>query len=356
MPVRRIIVFPAWQESNPYLNIIYLAARARGVHLDGHIRLGSLLDALKMAGKGDMLHMHWTAAVCQKAATAERAAQNLADLAAAIRSFKARGGRVLWTVHNVLPHETRYRDIELELNAFLGEVSDVVHVMSEATFDLLQGLYHLPPEKHVQIPHPSYQGLHVVTPADREAGRSRLGIPAERKVLLFFGQMRPYKGLDTLLQALGCLADAGLEVPLLLLAGRADDDVRNEVEAAIPPGVDVISHFGYVPDEELPTWFGAADLAVFPFRQILNSGSLHLSATMGVPVALPGEAHLRDQFDGESWVRFYDPEDRVEGLRRVLADDASYERPTASMRAFSERLSPWHVSRRMADLMTAVGS
>jgi hypothetical protein len=46
---------------------------------------------------------------------------------------KARGGHLVWTVHNVLPHDVRHRDVEIELLTFLAEHAELVHAMGDAT-------------------------------------------------------------------------------------------------------------------------------------------------------------------------------------------------------------------------------
>jgi beta-1,4-mannosyltransferase len=89
---------------------------------------------------------------------------------------------------------------------------------------------------------------------------------------------------------------------------------------------------------------------VFPFRSILNSSSVHLSASLGVPVILPGASHLVQRFSGEPWVRFFDVADAVESLADLLTEPDSFDH-AASMEAFSRRYSPWNISQRYADLL-----
>ncbi|KQO99447.1 glycosyltransferase family 4 protein [Leifsonia sp. Leaf264] len=348
----RVVVFPAWGD-NPYLNLLYLAPRAQGRGYTGITTWDSLQAAVPELGRGDVLHVHWTSPICQKAASVGEARRRLDEFTTLVQALQRRGGRLIWTIHNRLPHEVVYRDVEIALNRFLSQTADAVHVMAESTADVVGDLYPLRLDRMHVIPHPSYQGLYGRADS-REPARRALGLAAGERTVLFFGQMRPYKGLSTLIDALRLMQERGDTLPTLLLAGAATADARREIEQTLPDGLRVIADFGFVADSEVRGWFDAADLAVFPYRSILNSGSVHLAATLGVPALLPGETHLRSQFADESWVRFYDAEDPVAGLARALAAPRAFERQEAGMAEFSERLSPWRVSRRFNALLESL--
>lgn len=352
-PGRRVIAYPAWKE-NPYVGILYLATISRGTSWHGCSEFDDLLELLSDVREGDVFHLHWTASICQSRDTEEAGRARLDQFVAAVTAFRAAGGRLLWTVHNRLPHELRHEDLEIELCRFIADTADRVHVMSPSTIELVSDVFPLDPARVVVVDHPSYQGLYADQAGDRQRAREQLGIAADRRAVLFFGQMRPYKGLQHLLDAINLMVERDDQTPVVLLAGRADAATVREISAALPPGVDVVRDHRHVPDEDVPMWFSAADLAVYPYTAILNSGSIHLAATMGVPVVLPGEAHLREQFEGEQWIRFYDPAHPAEGIADILARPESYEAPTAQLREFSERLSPWRISRQMADLIDAL--
>lgn len=352
-PARRVVAFPAWRE-NPYISITYLATISRGHDWYGATELDDLLTRLATCGDGDVLHLHWTAAVCQAAKSPIEARARRDRFVAEVTALQARGGRLLWTIHNRLPHDLRHRDLEIELCQFLADVADCVHAMSPSTIDMVSDVFALDPQRVVVVPHPSYQGLYADRLGDRERARLHLGIDMDRHAVLFFGQMRPYKGLQHLFDAFAKLAERQQELPVLLLAGSANAATREEITAALPEAVDVVRDHRHIPEAELPLWFSAADLAVFPYTAILNSGSVHLSATMGVPVVLPGEDHLREQFGSESWVRFYDPQHPGDGIATILAESASYVADKVQMREFSDRLAPWRVSRQIADVIDAL--
>lgn len=88
----------------------------------------------------------------------------------------------------------------------------------------------------------------------------------------------------------------------------------------------------------------------------MSSGrGAYASATLGVPVILPGEEHLRKQFGDEPWVRFYDVDDAVASLADLMAHPESTDH-TAAMEAFSLRYAPSAISGQYADLLTELTS
>lgn len=344
----RIGVFPAWEE-NPYLNYLYLAARARGyetLHTTTYVGAVATLDRLEA---GEVFHIHWTAPIVQRADSIAEAESRLERFTGAVDEAKLRGVVLIWTIHNVLPHDARHVDVEVRLCQMLADRADVIHVLAPATPGLTAAHYVLDPEKVAHIPHPSYQGVYARN-MERDAARRSFDLAEADRAVLFFGQMRPYKGLDNLFAAVDQLDETDAERTVLLLAGRTRPEDVPDVERTLARRVRVVRDHSFIDDADVARWFQAADVAVYPYRAILNSGSLHLAATFGVLALLPAEEHLVDEFAGEDWIRFYDPSDPVNGIRRALMEAASAPTSTTSG-AFSRRLSPWRVSTMFADLL-----
>ncbi|GAA1943440.1 glycosyltransferase [Agromyces allii] len=350
--IHKVLVFPAWDD-NPYLNLLSLAPRTGGFEFSGSTTNDSLRSAAANLGARDVLHLHWTSPILQRCETDADAWAALAQFTILLRDAQERGVRVIWTVHNQLPHELAHRDAEIALYRLLAESVDVIHVMAPATARLVADICELPADRVRMLPHPSYLGVYGVPPSKAEA-RRMLGVGADEPTVLFLGQMRPYKGLSTLLTAVRTLAERGEPTPTLLLAGSAKPEAQEEIERALPAGARVITRFGFVPDGDVGTWFAAADVAVFPYSAILNSGSLHLSAAFEVPAILPREEHLVEQFGAEPWVRFFDTEAPVESMARLLSDvvrDPVGPNLTPEFDRFNGSISPWLVSAQYSRLL-----
>jgi glycosyltransferase involved in cell wall biosynthesis len=268
---------------NPYLRLLY--ARVAEAGFDAR-PLGGLpnLDPL---GGDSAFHLHWTR-VFQVGVGSEKEArtQSGAQLKR-IEEFVGRGGRLLWSVHEVLPHDCAYPEVEVELRRRLVELASGVHVLHASTSAETEAHYVLDPDKTFVVEHPLYANVYPDY-VPRSAARRLLGIGDDEVLLLGFGAIRPYKGFDRLVEAVPRLrAATGLEVRVMV-AGPTYKAVDNAplleaVEATEGASlVDVA-----VPDEYVQVLFRAADVAVLPYRKVLNSGVLMLALTFGCPSVAP---------------------------------------------------------------------
>lgn len=136
------------------------------------------------------------------------------------------------------------------------------------------------------VPHGNYVGLLAALP-DKQAARASLGLHADDLVLLFFGQCKKVKRLDLLIHAVSQARARGAGRLKLLVAGAmADADgpaLAALMQQLLGPGV-AQHHARYIPNEELPRFFAAADIAVLPYDHIYQSGVVLLATSHRVPV------------------------------------------------------------------------
>lgn len=349
----KLFVFPAWQ-GNPYLNMLYLAARARGYDMVGTGQPDELVRLAEMAAAGDVLHIHWTSPICQDADSYDIAAARLAALADVLHDASRRGVILLWTVHNKFPHEVKYADLEHDLAQLLIELSTVIIQLNPYTAEAVADAYELPADKLRTIPHSSYQGIYAHS-VSREQARAILDVPPSSPTLGFVGQLRLYKGLDTLLAAAE-LMSRQVEDLTLLLAGKTWPEAAEAIEAALPRSVRLVRYHSYIEDCDLQLWFKAADVMVFPYRRVLNSGSVYLAATFGRPCVLPAEPHLVKQFEGERWVSFYDTDGEPESNLARAAESAleTARADGVAAREFATRYTPFDMSRAFLNLLESL--
>lgn len=191
--------------------------------------------------------------------------------------------RVVFICHNVLPHEARRWDIWL-VRVVLAPATRLI-VQSPAERERLLKL--LPGANVSVIAHPIYD-MFASDSISQAEGRRRLGLPADVPVLLFFGFVRKYKGLDT---ALGMLPElrARLGHVILLVAGEfwEDKQVYLDLIEQLGVGDAVVIHDRYIPNEQVATYFCSADVLVAPYRRMTGSGVMQMAAGFGLPV-VPG--------------------------------------------------------------------
>jgi glycosyltransferase involved in cell wall biosynthesis len=171
--------------------------------------------------------------------------------------------------------------------------------------------------------HPSYRLPHTERTRDRAEARERLGLPAEGTVFLFFGLVREYKGLDTLLEALALLPPEAEWTCL----------VAGEFYQPRAPYERMIESLGlagrvrledrYIANEEVPDYFAATDVTVLPYRNATQSGVAALSIALERPVLSTRVGALPEMIsEGENgWlVPPEDPAALAERLGEIVAD------------------------------------
>jgi D-inositol-3-phosphate glycosyltransferase len=191
--------------------------------------------------------------------------------------------RLIYIIDNVIPHEKRPGDRFFTRLAFRWV--DGFIVQSEV---VRQDLYKwFPRAKRRQVifvPHPIYDS-YSGSDLSREEARARLHRPSGEKLLLFFGLVRRYKGLDTLLEAMPEVVRSLGEVHLLV-AGEfyePEADYRQLIEKlGIAKHITLINQ--YIPNEDVSLYFRAAEVLVLPYRSATQSGVIQVAHHFAMPV------------------------------------------------------------------------
>lgn len=348
-PKRRLFTFPAWRD-NPFVTLLQLEAVARGYAIAGTSELGLLVEELTDPARHGVVHIQWPSAITDGAISPANAESRVDVFLTALRTAKALRRPIVWTVHNALPHDTAFRNAALRLHQGIADLADAIHVLNSRTADVVADEYVLPADRIVVIPHAAYTGVYGPAMARTDA-RADIAAPAQDVGVLFFGQIRPYKGLEQLLDAMRAAArrDPALR---LLLAGRpvaGGEEVVAGLDRTAVPSTEAVR---FIEDAEVPAWFSAADVLVLPYRRILNSGTMHLAAAFGVPVIMPDEPHLRADFGDEPWIRFFDPTEPAASIAELLLDRwyLAGEARNAAL-DFAHRRLPIDMSRAFARLL-----
>lgn len=201
--------------------------------------------------------------------------------------YRLFGRRLVLTVHNVNAGKRDARDGGWNRLTLKIQYRLVHHlfVHTELMKRQLVADYQVPESRVSVIPF----GLNETVPLTnltRFAARTRLGIRAESRVLLFFGNIAPYKGVEYLVQ---CMPEVVREFPdvLLVIAGRpkGQEAYWNRVARQIEEldiGGRVIQRIEYIPDEETEVYFKAADALVLPYTEVFQSGVLVLGYSFGL--------------------------------------------------------------------------
>jgi beta-1,4-mannosyltransferase len=342
-----VAAFP-WFVTNPYQALLYGSCREHGIAPVRVVRDEQLDEILELqrAGLPTVIHLHWLHPILQRAASAKDA-RKLADaFLNRLDAHRESGGRVAWTVHNILPHEARFEAEETRLSAEVAARSEVIHVLVERTAELVAPYFELPQDRLLHVPHMSYMGAYEDHVSGPDA-RHDLGLLADELVYLVLGAIRPYKGLPELLDAWATLPPD--RPRRLVIAGASSDEpgIDELIErAALAPGV--LLDARKIPAPEMQTFLRAADVAVLPYRQALNSGALMLALTFGLPAIVPAGSGLAEVVD-DRFGRTFDPAGATALADALLeAPGLVSESARAAATATAADLSPNVVARRFA--------
>jgi len=182
--------------------------------------------------------------------------------------------KLIFICHNVLPHERSLLD-KYALRASLSPADGCI-VHSQSDKDRL--LTEFPGMRIRVTPLPTYAGLGGDAPLLSNY------LTKDRPLLLFFGFVRPYKGLDILIEALG-LVRQDLDVNLIVAGEFWEDESGyiNQIEQ-LGLGADVTLINRYIPDEELAAYVDAADVVVLPYRSATQSAIVQVAFGREKPV------------------------------------------------------------------------
>jgi len=137
-----------------------------------------------------------------------------------------------------------------------------------------------------------------LTPAE---AKRQLGLREDEKAILFFGRVRPYKGIEYLLDAFRLLLSDEPANYRLIIAGepmKGSEDYLHEIRTSVERDFDqgrVLLRIQFIPDEEMEIYLKAADVLVLPYKEIFQSGVLFLAYSFGLPVVATDVGSFREE-------------------------------------------------------------
>lgn len=325
----RILMTPDYRRDNPYQQLLADALEAEGARVAfprGYRRGLPLRRMLEQDGqRPDVLHLHWLGPYLKGRGTIAKAlyaVKLLLDVALVRRA----GVRLVWTVHNLVGHEQTHPRLELWLRRRLARRADALIVHSPRAAAMVSESYRIAQSRLTVIPHGHYRDVYG-PPLPMAEARARLGLPREGRVFLFFGMIRPYKGVLPLVAAWAGAPELHAQGVLVIAGEARDADYRAEVIAAAEGVPNLRLMLGRVPDAEVAALFSAADVVVLLFERALTSGTLVLAQSYGRVIV------TTSPLDGTRKTRSVAPDGAAAGLAdemQMVARCAS-ESPPASV-------------------------
>lgn len=303
---------------NPYQRLLRDGLKSHGVEV-------AFLEGLPSSGwlrarraEIDVLHYHWLHGLYMaRFATPFQVARFIAHL----RQARGLGYRIVWTAHNVLPHNAPIPPLHAAIRRLIMRDADAVIVHCEAGRHEL--LARFPRSGPVDvIPLGSYGGLYPVTTTQAKA-RATLGITPTQFVYLALGNIAVYKGLD---QLVGSFCRVAAPDDVALIAGRnRDAGLVNRLRRVAAQDSRFRVHAEFVPDEQMQQFLLAADVLVAPFERVLTSSSVMVGLAYGLPVIVPALGCLPELVTAEAGIVYAagDPAALDQALIAIKSRDRS---------------------------------
>jgi glycosyltransferase involved in cell wall biosynthesis len=299
-PAVRVMALPAFcnRKANPYNALLYSAVAGVGAVVV------EVSPRNVLWRRHDVVHVHWPEYFFDAPGLGRALAKSIATVVI-LSALRLRNVRIVWTIHNLRGHEQWHPRLSAKMwRWFVRRVDGFIALTPTGRDETLKEFPDLRERPWFVIPHGHYRDEYpdCIT---REMARKALGLPMGAPVVGFFGAIKPYKNVSSLLTAFRNVPNADWR---LVVAGQpVTPELASEIEQAAKDDRRIRLDLAFVPPDHVQFYLRAADLIVFPYRDILNSGSAMLALSFDRPILVPERgtmAELRETV-GAEWVRTY---------------------------------------------------
>ncbi|MFC1562510.1 glycosyltransferase family 4 protein [candidate division KSB1 bacterium] len=240
--------------------------------------------------------------------------------------IKFKNIKLIVTLHDIKPFE--YKVITPFLK-YIYYTADRIIVHSENSVKILKDYISEKRQKNITVLHHGEYSFLSKNISKKEA-RNTLGIDSDKKVLLFFGYIRRYKGLDILLESIKILKEKIPDI-FLIIAGKDVEGFGKYQKIINELNIKnyLMKKIEYISDDESPVYFSAADIVVLPYKNVYQSGIVFLSYAYSRPVITTNVGGLPDAVEnGRSGylAEPNNPEELAEKIDKIFADPENLDK------------------------------
>jgi beta-1,4-mannosyltransferase len=311
-----VLFLPDYGQHNPYQADLVRALGRYGVKvLSVGIIDHPLLDVVRARSKLDVLHLHWTSPFLISRRRSRSLIQATIFLLVLLW-LKLIGVKIVWTVHNLTDHERQDPHLEQFFNRVLSRVCDQIIVHCSFAREAITRTYCLPDQIGARIsviPHGSFVETYANAISQGQA-RRRLGFGGQETIFLYFGKIRPYKGVLQLIDAFKMLENG--QARLVIVGEPTNETIKAQLEGRCYGDERIHTYLEFVPEGDIQLYMNAASVVVLPFQNILTSGTLMLAMSFGKAIITPRLGCTSEVMDSQGGF-IYDPTEE-KGLLRAM--------------------------------------
>lgn len=200
--------------------------------------------------------------------------------------------KIIWTMHNKIPHDTNNYLYCHKLMKILIKKSDKIIIHSTDSIQEIQKIFYSEKIKGkiVHINHPNYLNIYDITKNDL---KEDLNINGDELIILFFGQIKPYKNIELILDVANYFKEKKVK---FVIAGKCSTpEYKSSLKKKIVT-TNIIPLFRFISNEELLNLINTSDILLLPYNieSSLNSGTVLLAASLSKTVICPNIGTIKD--------------------------------------------------------------
>lgn len=316
----KILILPDAGSGNPfqYQNIQLLKKAGFIVEKGARKKLGSIfISVLRL--KPDLIYFDWVHSFVIGKTLVWSVIKSLAFLLE-LRFVRYKNIPIFHTIHNLQNHPGLWLPLErFVYGIFLRKCARLRVYSEEVKMQAVQK-FRLHPDKVIVAQDPPYHDYYP-NEVSKQESRDFLQLDNRDYVFLFFGMIKPYKGLEQLIQAFEQLQGEHIK---LIIAGESDGQAYLEsLQRLSGTNTGILWHHQFIPTPEVQYYFNAADMVVLPFRRIDHSGTVDLAMSFAKPIITLNTPTMSRLLSHQTHLLFNNPSELFDCMHRVVHGDLS---------------------------------
>lgn len=311
-------LFPGWRRVGEELTTQKFDERVEVYEILDWYNPITWLKAFRIAKKADVIILQWWTS-------------SVAHMYLALEILNLKKRAIIIEFHEVVdPLESSILPVRIYskvMGRLIRRLATGYVTHSNSDKELISKNYGIEKEKMEVIPHGIYDHYKRI---ERNIAKSKVGIK-EEFAILFFGLLRPYKGVKYLIKAYERLPEDFIKKSRLFIVGETWEDKESKElakESKFGNKINVVDR--YVRDEEISLYFSASDVLVIPYTRASQSGVAHIGMAFGMPIIASEVGGLEEslgKYEGTVFVQPESAEDIVKALRYVFDEKREFEAP-----------------------------
>ncbi len=272
---------PTFPGGSLYQDLLAKHLEHIGIHVDGIDRRQRFLPVPAIYNKSNIVHLHWLHSFFSPPFSVKSnifrylvsplALLRLTFFIAGLGILKFVGVKIVWTAHNLKYHEQIYPLLDRICTASVVFLSDAIIAHCDAAKCEISRKFNLINDKKIYvIPHGNFISNYS-DEINRDEARKVINVPQDSFVFLFFGFIRPYKGVFELIEAFQRLP--GNNLYLVIVGKTLNEEISEQILKKIENYTNIKFLPGFVPDDKVQVYMNSSDIVVLPYRDVLTSGA-----------------------------------------------------------------------------------